>query len=62
MDITKVDIEKWVNQARMCVEPLEEHRIVDMILMLVDQTERTSLESHCLVDEPLNTDEHIEHL
>ena len=46
----------------MNVEPLEEHRRVEMRLILVDQCERNSLESHCLVEGPLNTDEHVEHL
>ena len=59
---SKLDIDKWVNQARMYVEPLEKHRRSEMLLMLVDQTERISLESHCLVDRPLNTDEHVEYL
>ena len=36
----------------MYVEPIEEHRRVEMLLMIVYQTERTSLESHCLVDGP----------
>ena len=36
LDIKK-DIDKWVNQARMYVEPLEEYRRVEMLLMLVDQ-------------------------
>ena len=62
LDYKKVDIDKWVNQARMYVEPLEEHMREEMLLMLVDQNERTSLESHWLVDGPLNTDEHVEHL
>ena len=62
LDNKKVDIEKWVKQARMYVEPLEENRRVEMLLMLVDQNERTSLESHCLVDRPLSSDEHVEYL
>ena len=37
LDNKKVEIDKWVNQARMYVEPLEEHRGVEMLLMLVDQ-------------------------
>ena len=62
LDNNKVDIDKWVNQARMYVEPLEENRRVEMLLMLVDQNERTSLESHCLVDRPLSSEEHVEYL
>ena len=62
LDNKKVDIDKWVNQARMYVEPLEEHRRVEMLLMIVDQTERTSLESHFLVGDPFNTDKYVEHL
>ena len=62
LDNNKVDIDKWVNQARMYVDTLEEQRRVEMLMMLLDQTERTSSESHCLVDGPLNTDEHVEHL
>ena len=62
LDKKKVDIDKWVNQARMYVEPLEEHRRVEMLLMLVDQNERTSLESHCLVDGRLSSVEHVEYL
>ena len=46
----------------MYVEPLEEHRRVEMLLMLVDQNERTSLESNCLVDRPLSSEEHVEYL
>ena len=30
--------------------------------MLVEETERTSLESHCLIEKPLNAKEHVEHL
>ena len=59
LDNQKVDIYKWVNQARIYVEPLEEHRRVEMLLLLVDQTERTSLESRCLVYGPLYTDNHV---
>ena len=55
LDNKKVDIEKWEKKARMYVEPLEEHRRVVMLFMLVDQNERISLESHCLVDHPLSS-------
>ena len=33
-----------------------------MLLMLVEETERTSLESHCLVEQPINADEKVEHM
>ena len=33
-----------------------------MLMMLVEETERTSLESHCLVDRAMNPEEHREHL
>ena len=46
----------------MYVEPLEEHKRVEMLLMLVDQNERNSLESHFLVEGPLNTVENFENL
>ena len=62
MNNKKVDIDKWLNQARIYVEPLEEHRRVEMLLMLVDQNERTSLQSHCLDDGPLSSDELVEYL
>ena len=58
----KLDIDKWINQARMYVEPLEENRRSEMLLMLVEETERTSLESYCLVDRALNPEKHLEHL
>ena len=59
---SKLDIDKWVNQARMYVEPLEDSRRAERLLMLVEETKSTSLESHCLVENPLNADEHVEHL
>ena len=34
----------------MYVEPLEDHRRAEMLMMLVDQTERNSLESHSFAD------------
>ena len=34
----------------------------EMLMMLVEETERTSLESHCLVDRAMNLEEHLEHL
>ena len=46
----------------MYVEPLEEHRRVEMLLMLEYQNERISQESHCLVDRPLSSEEHVEYL
>ena len=58
----KLDIDKWINQARMYVEPLEENPRAEMLMMLVEETERTSLESHCLIDKALNADEDLEHL
>ena len=32
----KLDIDKWVNQSRMYVEPLEENRRAEMLMMLVE--------------------------
>ena len=58
----KLDIDKWINQARMYVEPLEENRRAEMLMMLVEETERKSLESHCQVDRAMNPEEHLEHL
>ena len=46
----------------MYVETLEENRRAEMLLMLVEETERTSLESHCLVDRAMNPEEHLGHL
>ena len=59
---TKVDIEKWILQARLYIEPLEEHRRKDMLMMLVDEPQRERLESHSLFVRAIDTDEHIEHL
>ena len=57
---TKVDIEKWLNQARMYIEPLEENHRKDMLMMLVDEPQGERLES--LVDRAQDTNEHLEHL
>ena len=59
---TKVDIEKWIFQAKLYIEPLEEHKRKDMLMMLVDETQRDRLESHSLFDRAIHTDEHLEHL
>ena len=60
--VIKVDIEKWIIQARMHIEPLEENRRKDMLMMLVNETQRKRLGSNSLVDRALDTDEHLEHL
>ena len=57
---TKVDIEKWILQARLYIEPLEEHKRKDMLMMLVDEPQRDRLESHSLFDRAIHTDEHLE--
>ena len=59
---TKVDIQKWIVQARLYIETLKEHRRKDMLMMLVDEPQRERLESHSLFDRAINTDEHVEHL
>ena len=59
---TKVDIEKWILQARLYIEPLEENKRKDMLMMLVDEPQRERLESHSLFDRAIHTDEHLEHL
>ena len=47
---TKVDLEKGINQARMYIEPLEEYRRKDKLMMLVDEPQRERLKSHSLVE------------
>ena len=47
---TKADIDKWINQARIYIEPLDEHRRKDILMMLVDELQRDRLESYSLVD------------
>ena len=59
---TKVDIEKWILQAKLIIEPLEEHKRKDMLMMLVDEPQRDRLESHSLFDRAIHTDKHLEHL
>ena len=46
----------------MYIEPLEEHRRKDMLMMLVDEPQRERLESHSLLDRALHTHEHLEQL
>ena len=57
-----VDIEKWILQARLYIELLEEHKRKDMLMMLVDEPQRERLESHSLFDRAIHTDEHLEYL
>ena len=59
---TKVDIEKWILQARLYIEPFEENKRKDILMMLVDEPQRERLESHSLFDRAMHTDEHLEHL
>ena len=59
---TKVNIEKWILQARLYIEPLEEHKRKDMLMMLVNEPQRERLESHSLYDRAIHTDDHLEHL
>ena len=59
---TKVDIEKWILQAKLYIEPLEEYKRKDMLMMLVDELHRERLESHSLFDRAIHTDEHLEHM
>ena len=59
---TKVEIEKWILQARLYNEPLEEHKRKDMLMMLEDEPQRERLESHSLFDRAIHTDEQLEHL
>ena len=44
LDTTKEDIYIWVNQAKMYLEKLEEHRRAMMLMMLIDQSERKAKE------------------
>ena len=56
---TKVDIEKWILQARLYIEPLEEHKRKDMLMMLVDEPQRERLESNSIFDRAIHTDDHL---
>ena len=47
---TKVDIEKWILQAKLYIEPLGEHKRKDMPKMLVDEPQIERLEGHSLFD------------
>ena len=47
---SRVDIERWINQARMFVNDFDEGRRAEVVMMLVDEQLRDRLESHCFVD------------
>ena len=59
---TRVDIEIWVNQARLFVQDFDEGRRAEVVMMLVDELQRDRLESHCFVERPMGDDERVEYL
>ena len=59
---SKVDIERWVKQARLFVQDFDEGRRAEVVMMLVDEQQRDRLESHCFVEKPMSDDERVEHL
>ena len=59
---SRVDIERWINQARMFVNDFDEGRRAEVVMMLVDEQLRDRLESHCFVDKPIQDDERVEYL
>ena len=59
---SKVDIERWVKQARLFVQDFDEGRRAEVVMMLVDEQQRDRLESHCFVEKPMSEDERVEHL
>ena len=58
----KVDIDRWINQARMYIDEFEEGRRAEVIMMLVDEQQRDRLESHALFDKPMSDKDYVEHL
>ena len=44
---SRVDIERWVNQARLFVKDFDEGRRAEVVMMLVDEQQRDRRESHC---------------
>ena len=57
---SKVDIERWVKQARLFVQDFDEGRRAEVVMMLVDEQQRDRLESHCFVERPMSDDERVE--
>ena len=58
----KVDIDRWINQARMYIDEFEEGRRAEVIIMLVDEQQRDRLESHALFDKTMSDRDYVEHL
>ena len=58
----KVDIDRWINQARMYIEEFEEGRRAEVVMMLVDEQQRDRLESHALFDQPMSDKDYVERL
>ena len=54
---SRVDIERWINQARMIVDDFDEGRRAEVVMMLVNEQLRDRLDSYCFVDKPMQDDE-----
>ena len=59
---SRVDIERWVKQARLFVQDFDEGRRAEVVMMSVDEQQRDRLESHCFVERPMSDDERVEYL
>ena len=59
---SRVDIERWVNQARLFVIDFDEGRRAEVVMMLVDEQQCDRLESYCFVEKPMSDDERVEYL
>ena len=59
---SRVDIERWINQARMFFKDFDEGRRAEVVMMLVDEQLRDRLKSHCFIDKPMHVDERVEYL
>ena len=59
---SRLDIERWINQARIFVNDFDEGRRAEVVMMLVNEQLRDRLESHCFVDKLMQDDERVEYL
>ena len=54
---SRVDNERWVNQARLFVNDFDKGRRAELLMMLVYEQQRDTLESHCFVERTMSDDE-----
>ena len=52
MAIVPIDIDRWVNRARMFVQDFDEDRKAEVVMILVDEQQHDRFESHCFDDRP----------